>query len=55
MQPARADDERPIVKKSDPTTVFSTDRNTVPPKAMTAPARIAERKIFFMQKLLQTV
>jgi len=47
--------KRPIVKKIDPTTVFSTDRNTVPPKAMTAPARIAERKIFFMQKLLQTV
>lgn len=49
VQSARADDKRPMVKKREPMTVFSTDRNTVPPKPMTIPARIAERKIFFMK------
>ena len=35
--------------------LFGLSMPVMPPKAMTAPARIAERKIFFMQKLLQSV
>ena len=45
------EEDEDVIKamQREPMTVFSTDRNTVPPKPMTIPARIAERKIFFMK------